>query len=142
MISQEALYLVLGNAMMDNAPYFVPDCLKDYSLNFGPEYKEKDVEEYCNGVVHSITNKTITKYHRVIEESSLCNVWMKGMCIKLGRLAQGYWDTKGTDTVKFMTLEEIKAIPGNRIITYARIIIDYRTQKQDPNRVQILGHAE
>ena len=34
MISQEALYVVCGNAMMDNAPYFVPDCLKDYLLKF------------------------------------------------------------------------------------------------------------
>ena len=99
--------------MMDNTSYFIPDCLKDYLLNCGPEYKQKDVEEYCNGVVHSITKETITKYHRVIEEPSLCDVWMKGMCIELGRLAQGYRYTKGTDTVKFMTLEEIKAIPGD-----------------------------
>ena len=57
------------------------------------------------------------------------------MRIKLGRLAQGYGDIKGTDTIKFMTLEEIKAIPGNGTVTYARIVIDYCPQKKDPNQV-------
>ena len=36
-----------------------------------------------------------------------------------------------------MTIEEIKKIPGDRTVTYARIVIDYRPQKNDPNRVRI-----
>ena len=63
---------------------------------------------------------------------------MKAMCIELGRLAQGYKDTKGTDTIHFMTLVEIKKIPGDSTVTYARIVIDYRAQKTDPNRVRII----
>ena len=50
---------------------------------------------------------------------------MKAMCVKLGRLVQGYQDTKGTETVKFMTLEEIARIPRDCTVTYARIIVDY-----------------
>ena len=59
------------------------------------------------------------------------------MCKELGRLAQGYGDTKGTNTIRFMNLEEIKKIPRDRVVTYARIVVDYRTQKTDPNRVRI-----
>ena len=59
------------------------------------------------------------------------------MCVELGRLAQGYKDTKGTETVKFTTWKEINQIPADRTATYARIVVDYRAQKKDPNRVRI-----
>ena len=59
------------------------------------------------------------------------------MCKELGRLAQGYGDTEGTNTVFFMTHEEIKRIPKDRTVTYTRIVVDYRPQKDDPNRVRI-----
>ena len=45
------------------------------------------------------------------------------MAKELGRLAQGYGDTKGTNTVEFMDHEEIKAIPKGKVVTYARIVV-------------------
>ena len=36
-----------------------------------------------------------------------------------------------------MSHEEIAKIPRDRVVTYARIVIDYRPQKDDPNRVRI-----
>ena len=59
------------------------------------------------------------------------------MCIEPGRLSNGYKDTKGTQTINYMTHEEIKCIPGYRTVTYARIVVDFRPQKKDPNRVRI-----
>jgi len=59
------------------------------------------------------------------------------MCIELGQLAQGYKDTKSTNTTKFLTHDEICHIPSNRNVTYARIVVDYHPQKKDPNRVRI-----
>merc|ERR1712085_177210 len=44
---------------------------------------------------------------------------------------------KGTNTVLFMDLDEIKTIPREQVVTYARIVVDYRPQKKDPNRVRI-----
>ncbi len=49
-----------------------------------------DIKEFANGVVHLIANKTITKYDKVIEDLTLQKVWLKAMCIELGRLAQSY----------------------------------------------------
>ena len=46
------------------------------------------------------------------------------MCRELGRLAQGYGDVEGTDTVRFMSLDEIKNIPKDRAVTYARMVVD------------------
>jgi hypothetical protein len=58
------------------------------------------------------------------------------MCKELGRLSQGYGE-KGTDeyvkvtnTVLFMDLDEIKTIPKDQVVTYARIVVDYRPQKR------------
>ena len=59
------------------------------------------------------------------------------MCIELGRLSQGYDGTQGTNTIYFMTLDEISTIPKDRVVTYARVVVDYRPQKEDPNRVRI-----
>ena len=59
------------------------------------------------------------------------------MCVELGRLAQEYKDIPETSTIKFMTHEEIKNIPSDRTVTYARIVVDYRAHKNDPNRVHI-----
>ena len=36
-----------------------------------------------------------------------------------------------------MTRKEINQIPAHRTVTYARIVVDYRYQKKDPNRVRI-----
>ena len=36
-----------------------------------------------------------------------------------------------------MTHQEIAAIPADCTVTYARIVVDYRSQKDDPNRVRI-----
>ena len=36
-----------------------------------------------------------------------------------------------------MSKDEIKRIPKDRTVTYARIVVDYRPQKEDPNRVRI-----
>ena len=40
------------------------------------------------------------------------------MCKELGRIAQGWGDSKGTDTVCFMTLDEIATIPKEHVVTY------------------------
>ena len=37
---------------------------------------------------------------------------------------------KGTNTVLFMDLDKIKTIPSNQVVTYARIVVDYRPQKK------------
>ena len=63
------------------------------------------------------------------------------MAKALGRLSQGHKDTKGTNSVDFMDLEEITQIPKGKIVTYARIVVDYRPQKKDKNCMRITAGA-
>ena len=98
------------------------DALKDrvteYDANVDPEH-------FANGVVHPVTKETITKYKKLIDDPLLRDTWQEAMCKELGRLAQGYGDVEGTNTVRFMSLDEIKNIPKDRVVTYARIVVDY-----------------
>ena len=47
------------------------------------------------------------------------------MVKELGRLAQGWGTTKGTNTIEFMSLDEIARIPKGKVVTYARIVVDF-----------------
>ena len=39
--------------------------------------------------------------------------------------------------MRFLDLEVITNMPKDRVVTYARIVVDYRPQKADRNRVRI-----
>jgi hypothetical protein len=43
--------------------------------------------------------------------------------------------TKGTNTIIYLSHADICKIPQDQTVTYARIVIDHCSQKQDPNRV-------
>jgi hypothetical protein len=92
----------------------------------------------CNGVVHPVTKETITKYAKLIADPILRDVWMKAMAKELYRLSAGRIGvTTGTNTIHFLSHDEIRNIPNARTVTYARIVVDHRPQKEDPNRVRI-----
>ena len=125
-ISKAAFIKFIGNVFVDS----LKERVKESEANVHPEHM-------ANGVVHPVTKETITKYKKLISDPLLRKTWLEAMCRELGRLAQGYGDVKGTNTVRFMSLDEIKNIPKDRIVSYARIVVDYRPQKMDPNRVRI-----
>ena len=59
------------------------------------------------------------------------------MCVKLGKLTQGYGNTSSTNTVPFMNHTMTKNIPKDQTITYGRIDVKYCPQKSDPIQVRI-----
>ena len=67
----------------------------------------------------------------------LQDAWMTAMRVKLGHLAQGYDNSRGTDPINFMSFDEIPNIPKDQTVTYPRIAVYNREQKEDPNRVRI-----
>eukprot|EP00804_Cyclotella_cryptica_P007211 CCRYP_009751-RB/>CCRYP_009751-RB protein AED:0.29 eAED:0.25 QI:0/-1/0/1/-1/1/1/0/612 len=69
----------------------------------------------------------------------MTEIWTTAFGKEFGNLAQGDLKTgeKGTNTLFVMTHEEIANIPTGRTVTYGRIVIDFRPQKSDPNRVRI-----
>jgi hypothetical protein len=54
-----------------------------------------------------VTKETITKYEKLANDPVMKDMWTNAMCKELGRLAQGYGDKKGTNTIFFMSIEEI-----------------------------------
>ena len=133
--AQEALYEWLAHAM-ETPKIFSPNKLTPATLS-ATDNGSIDLQEFCGGVTHPDTGETITSYRKLMKIPSLRKIWTAAMCKELGNISQGYGNEKGTNTVKFLTHEEIAAIPSDRTVTYARIVIDYREQKGDPNRVRI-----
>ena len=116
-----------------------PDILVDSKLTIQPAI---DVDEIYNGVVHPITKETITKYEKLINDPALAKVWTKAMCRELGRLAQGYDDIKGTNTIILLTLDGIRNIPANRKVAYTRIVVNYCPHKpKELNRMRLTAHS-
>jgi hypothetical protein len=59
-----------------------------------------DIEDHCFGVVHPVTNETITQYKKLQHDPDLKQLWVPAMSKELHRLAQGKAGiTKGTNTV-------------------------------------------
>ncbi|MCP4142532.1 MAG: hypothetical protein GY755_20020, partial [Chloroflexi bacterium] len=96
-------------------------------------------QHFCAPVTHPVTGETITKYKKLISDPILSDTWKRAFGKEFGGLAQGdnLTKTTGTNSLIILKPQEIKNIPKDRTITYGRIVVDYRPQKKDPNRVRI-----
>jgi len=130
------LYHVISLGFTNAPAYAVPNLLAQHQKQYtGPLI---GIEEHCYGVVHPVTKETITHYRKLIKDPLLKDQWIKAMSKELHRLAQGCPGvTKGTNTILYLSHADICKIPQDRTVTYARIVIDHRPQKEDPNRVRI-----
>eukprot|EP00804_Cyclotella_cryptica_P009434 CCRYP_017332-RA/>CCRYP_017332-RA protein AED:0.38 eAED:0.27 QI:0/0/0/1/0/0/2/0/259 len=134
-IKPHALFHVVGTHLQSsNLDAFTPTKYRKHEPVFAVDAQ---LEHVCNGVLHPVTKETITKYKMLANDPILQTVWTRAMCKELGRLAQGWDGSTGTDTIFFMTHDKIQQIPLDRSVTYARIVVDYRPQKDDPNQVRI-----
>jgi hypothetical protein len=105
-ISSAAIYHLMGKSLESNtAGVFVP-------RRFGTTAQfDVPLEGYANAVVHPVTKETITKYDKLAKDPITKDVWTEAFCKELGRLAQGWKETEGTQTLFFMTHDEIKQFP-------------------------------
>ncbi len=62
---------------------------------------------------------------KLINDPVTREIWLEAMAKELGRLAQGWGTTKGTNTIEFISKEEIATIPKGKVVTYARIVVDF-----------------
>jgi hypothetical protein len=97
-----------------------------------------NIEEVCNGIAHTITKDMISKYTKLMEDPALKGLWVPAMSKELHCLAQGKEGVKvGTNTIFYLTHDETRCIPKDRIVTYTRIVINHRPQKENSNCVHI-----
>jgi hypothetical protein len=83
-------------------------------------------------VVHPITGEMITQYRKLMKDPVTKEVWTTSWGKEWGRMAQGDNKTgeKGTNSIFVLNHEAIANIPKDRVVTYARIVVDFRPQKK------------
>jgi hypothetical protein len=74
-----------------------------------------------------------------MHDPATVEVWQMAFGKVFGGMAQGDNKTgqKGTNSIFVMTHNEIKLIPKTQTLTYARVVVDFRPQKEYPHRICI-----
>jgi len=88
-------------------------------------------QSLCNAIYNTTTGKKYTYRHLKQKNPT---VWNPSMANEIGRLAQGYKDVKGTNTITFIPKS---LLPHDATVTYARIVPDYRPLKAEPYRTRL-----
>jgi hypothetical protein len=102
-----------------------------------------DLQHFAAPVVHPVSGDTITSYKTLACDEVLGPTWRRGFGKEFGNLCQGddLTGEVGTNALHGMSHDELANIPKDRVVTYARIVVDYRPQKDDPNRVRITARG-
>ena len=132
-ISQEAINNLILNDLMTDTTNFTP-------LNLRPPPSPPiDYEHYAMPMTHPTTGELISSYKRLMNDPHTAEVWMTAFGKDFGGMSQGDDKTgqKGTNAMFVMSPRDIPHIPKDRVVTYARVVVDHRPQKADPNRIRI-----
>ena len=139
-ISQEAVSLLTTGVFGDAEDTWLPDKF----IVSSPAVRSKDrynvnIEHSCAPLINPNTGKTITQYRKLANNPATREVWQTAYGKEFGRMSQGYrkTGTRGNICIFVMTHDKIASTPADRVVTYARIVVDFCPQKKDPNRVQI-----
>ena len=79
------------------------------------------------------TSKMCLEYKELLKTNA-ADTWKHSFTKELGRLLQAYEDTKGNNTIFFVSWIKL---PKNKKTTRISTCCDYRPQKEDPCRTRI-----
>ena len=98
-----------------------------------------NIQHFCAPVIHPTTGEIISSYKKLAKDPEMKVVWETGFGKEWGSLCQGDKRTGSVGTNTFIVIrpDQVPLIPKDRTVTYANIVVDYRPQKEDPNRVRI-----
>ena len=134
LISQEAINYLTDSVWSNSPDVFMPDKLK-------PKHAPSclDLAQVAMPMIHPTTGETITSYKKLMHDPATKDIWQRAFSKDFGGMAQGCKMTgqKGTNAIFVMTHAEIPNIPKDRTVTYARVVVDFRPQKEDPHRIRI-----
>jgi hypothetical protein len=74
------------------------------------------------------------KYPALMKDPRVQPLWMRGLGSECGRLFQGIWDIRVTDTCFFIKLTNI---PKDRKVTHGKIVCDNKPHKKEEERVRL-----
>jgi len=134
LISQEAINFLTDYVWSKSPDVFTPDMLK-------PKHAPSclNQEQVAMPMIHPTTGETISSYKKLMHDPATKDIWQRAFGKDFGGMAQGCNKTgqKGTNAIFVMTHEDIPNIPKDCTITYARVVVDFRPQKEDPYRIRI-----
>ena len=102
----------------------------------GRKYPMAFLAEMAGAVLDGATGELL-EYRHLLKNPAYREIWGGAFGKEVGRLAQGLDGiVEGTDTIDFIDKSDV---PPDRWkdVTYARIVCNYRPEKEDPNRVRI-----
>jgi hypothetical protein len=132
-ISQEAINNLIMNDLINDTTKFTPMNLRP------PPSPPINHEHYAMPMMHPTTGELISSYKCLMNDPDTAEVWMTTFGKDFGGMSQGDNKTgqKGTNAMFVMSPQDIPNIPKDRVVTYARVVVDHRPPKADPNRIQI-----
>jgi hypothetical protein len=113
--------------------HYTPSKLHDYRLH------PQDFKHFAMPMIHPVTGKIISSYKNLMNNPATAEVWMMAFGKDFGGMSQGDNKTgqKGTNVMFVMLPSNIPNIPKDRVIMYARVVVDHCSPKADPNRIRI-----
>jgi hypothetical protein len=132
LISQQALNTMTMQEALTPPTAFMP-------RKFGPVAYVDNVQDFVHfalPMVHPTTRETISSYKRLMNDPETAKVWQTTFGKDFGGMAQGgnKKGQKGMNSVFVMTHKDIDiAKAAGHTWTYARIVVNHRLQKDDPN---------
>ncbi len=135
LISQTALNVMTMHESLTSHLPFTPRKLVPPTYNDSANYAH-----FVASMIHPTTGEIISSYKRLMNDPATAEVWQTAFGKDFGGMAQGDRKTgqKGTNSVFVMTHKEIdSAKAAGHKWTYARVVVDHRPQKVDPNRIRI-----
>jgi len=139
LISQHALNALMMKEALYSPPVFA-------QRNYVHHNFVKNVPNYVHytSPIHPTTGETISSYKQLMHDPAMAEVWQTAFGRDFGGMAQGNDKTgqKGTNSIFVMTHVKIKHAYADKVnFTYAKIVVDFRPQKEDPYRIRITARG-
>ncbi len=104
-----------------------------------PPLPPVNYKHHAMPMINPMTGELISSYKRLMNNPDTAEVWMTAFGKDFGGMSQGDNKTgqKWSDAMFVMSPQDIPNIPKDRVVTYARVVINHCPQKTDPNRIRI-----
>ena len=89
--------------------------------------------DFANAIIDPENGKQM-EYRHLIRDPRYREVWSASFAREVQQFAKGNEKINGTDTIFFIPKGKV---PKGRRVTYGRIVVDYRPQKDDPHRTRL-----
>ncbi len=136
LVTQHAINALMCNKWEQMNLAFMPKVLLPSVVEDAPSH----IKHFALPIFHPMTGKTISSYNQLMNDPMTAEKWQMAFGKDFSGMVQGDNKTgpKGANATFVIMYDEIKhMLQQNKKFTYGNPVVDYRPQKEDPNRIQI-----